>query len=197
MIRKYYIQIGLAVAVIGILAYSFSGSPDFHDLTQKSFEDYKNGIINGADRLVLEENRDGFDFFTPEKKWVIEAEFIPENSGREFEMLMTDSTTEVAQLKGVASFKFENSNVKVLIFEEEASYLLPFKDLTNGKTTYGGGRYINLPKEALKGDKLEIDFNRARNYYCAYTEQYICPVPPPENSLKIAVEAGEKIFKKK
>ncbi|MFN8431029.1 MAG: DUF1684 domain-containing protein [Spirosomataceae bacterium] len=196
MIRKYYLQIGIASAIIGIIAYSFSGSPDFKETNLKSFEDYKNAIINGPDPLVPEEKSGGFDFFEPEKNWVIVADFKPEKNGRNFEMLMTDSTKEQAMLFGIATLTVENKPVKLLIFEEENSYLLPFKDLTNGKTTYGGGRFINIPKEALNGDKLEIDFNKARNYYCAYTERYICPVPPPENTIPVAVEAGERIFRK-
>jgi len=125
MIRKYYLQIGIASAIIGIIAYSFSGSPDFKETTLKSFEDYKNAIINGPDPLVPEEQSGGFDFFEPEKNWVLVADFKPEKNGRNFEMLMTDSTKEQAMLFGIATLTVENKPVKLLIFEEENSYLLP------------------------------------------------------------------------
>ena len=71
---------------------------------------------------------------------------------------------------------------------------LPFTDDTNGKDTYGGGRYIDLSTKDFKGNTVVIDFNKAYNPYCAYSGGYSCPKPPGENKLELAVEAGEKIF---
>ena len=64
-----------------------------------------------------------------------------------------------------------------------------FKDLTNGDTTYGGGRYARLIKES-NGLYL-IDFNNAYNPYCDYNTAYICPLPPASNHLSFAIKAGE------
>ena len=71
---------------------------------------------------------------------------------------------------------------------------LPFNDKTNGDKTYGGGRYIDLRLADLEGDTLLLDFNRAYNPYCAYTDGYSCPVPPVNNRLELAIEAGECNF---
>lgn len=71
---------------------------------------------------------------------------------------------------------------------------LPFTDDTNGKDTYGGGRYIDLKSSKVINNKIEIDFNKAYNPYCAYSDGYRCPVPPPENNLNIAIPVGEKMF---
>jgi uncharacterized protein (DUF1684 family) len=50
----------------------------------------------------------------------------------------------------------------------------------------------------IKNNKLVIDFNKAYNPYCAYVKnQYNCPIPPKENSLPVAIEAGEKDYGKK
>jgi uncharacterized protein (DUF1684 family) len=68
---------------------------------------------------------------------------------------------------------------------------LPFKDHTSGKTSYGGGRYLDLPIPS--GNKLVIDFNKAYHPYCAYTTGYSCPVVPEDNYLDLAVEAGIKM----
>ena len=70
---------------------------------------------------------------------------------------------------------------------------LPFLDLTNGKTTYSGGRYIDL--RIPEGDTIIIDFNKAFNPYCAYSHHYSCPVVPSENYLDFEVRAGVKKFK--
>ncbi len=75
----------------------------------------------------------------------------------------------------------------------ETELFLGFTDQTSGKTTYGGGRYINL--EENPRNFYEVDFNLAYNPYCAYNPKYSCAVPPAENHLPFAVTAGEKIFK--
>lgn len=75
----------------------------------------------------------------------------------------------------------------------EKELFLGFTDTTSGKTTYGGGRYINL--EENPQNFYEVDFNLAYNPYCAYNPKYSCAVPPAENHLPFAVTAGEKSFK--
>lgn len=67
---------------------------------------------------------------------------------------------------------------------------VPFKDLTNRVETYGGGRYLDLTEP--EGTTLELDFNRAYNPYCAYSDGYSCPKVPAENYLNLRIEAGEK-----
>ncbi len=71
---------------------------------------------------------------------------------------------------------------------------LPFYDKTNGTTTYGGGRYIDLRISDIRDGRISIDFNRAYNPWCAYKEGYNCPIPPEENRLTIAIEAGERLY---
>jgi uncharacterized protein (DUF1684 family) len=71
---------------------------------------------------------------------------------------------------------------------------VPFGDLTNGLETYQGGRYLDLDRTAT--GIYDLDFNRAYHPYCLYNPTYDCPVPPPENRLKIPVRAGEKLAAK-
>nr|WP_199157166.1 DUF1684 domain-containing protein [Pedobacter sp. ASV2] len=71
---------------------------------------------------------------------------------------------------------------------------LPFTDETNNKETYGGGRYIDLSSADIKDGKIEVDFNKAYNPYCAYSDGYRCPVPPEENDLSLEIKAGEKLY---
>lgn len=72
------------------------------------------------------------------------------------------------------------------------SVFVPFRDLTSGKESYGPGRYLTL--ELNEEDVYEIDFNRAFNPYCAYTDAFECGFPPAENDLRVAVRAGEKAW---
>ena len=71
---------------------------------------------------------------------------------------------------------------------------VPFNDPTNGEATYGGGRYLDLSKGAIAGGYVALDFNKAYNPYCAYSDGYRCPIPPAENELSMAIAAGEKQY---
>ncbi len=71
---------------------------------------------------------------------------------------------------------------------------VPFGDLTNGLETYQGGRYLDLDRTAT--GIYDLDFNRAYHPFCLYNSAYDCPVPPPENRLKMPVRAGEKLAAK-
>jgi len=74
---------------------------------------------------------------------------------------------------------------------------LPFRDATSGKTSYAGGRYL---LDTIKGadlgwigGRVVLDFNFAYNPSCAYSDRWVCPLPPPGNTLPGAVAAGERL----
>jgi uncharacterized protein (DUF1684 family) len=72
------------------------------------------------------------------------------------------------------------------------SVFVPFRDSTSGQDSYGPGRYLTL--ELNEADDYELDFNRAFNPYCAYTDAFECGFPPAENDLPVPVRAGEKAW---
>ncbi|HSS62521.1 MAG TPA: DUF1684 domain-containing protein [Candidatus Limnocylindrales bacterium] len=81
---------------------------------------------------------------------------------------------------------------------------VPFRDTTSGRETYGGGRYLfdtakdtdGLVLQVTPGStEVVIDFNFAYNASCAYSPRWACPLAPPENHLRVAVRAGEKVYK--
>ena len=79
---------------------------------------------------------------------------------------------------------------------EDEPWFIPFRDALAGKETYGAGRYLDIePREGEANPSAVIlDFNLAYNPYCAYAEEYSCPIPPKENTLSVAVRAGEQTF---
>ena len=97
------------------------------------------------------------------------------------------------QLKGESRTLYVYKNIEAK--QQSANDLfIPFYDQTNGESTYGGGRYLDI--EPDKDDTTMLDFNKAYNPYCAYNEEFTCPIPPAENELKLKIKAGEKKFKK-
>jgi uncharacterized protein (DUF1684 family) len=92
-------------------------------------------------------------------------------------------------------FKLNEKDYTIEVYKSILSDMLfvPFKDMTNGRETYEGGRYIDA--EILPGYKMVLDFNMAYYPSCAYNEKFICALPPRENMLEIEIKAGEKTFK--
>ena len=72
-----------------------------------------------------------------------------------------------------------------------SSLFVPFYDLTTGIESYGGGRFLDV--DVKSNQHVVLDFNTAYNPYCVYNPNYICPVPPANNYLKVRVLAGEKL----
>lgn len=141
------------------------------------------------------------DFYTIKPDLIIEATFKRTPNEKSFDMLTTTSRLARYVKYGIAKFTMDGKDVQLNIYqnidlikkEEYKDYLfLPFTDLTNGKESYYGGRYIDLriPKE----NTINIDFNQAYNPYCAYNNKYSCPIPPKENSLDVAIKAGVKKY---
>ena len=96
---------------------------------------------------------------------------------------------------GTVTFEIDGESATLAVYQgvENAELFIPFKDATNGTETYGAGRY--LEPVALAGGQIDVDFNLAYNPYCAYSENYVCPLPPSENWLKVPIRAGEMAFK--
>jgi uncharacterized protein (DUF1684 family) len=76
---------------------------------------------------------------------------------------------------------------------EQEPFWVMFKDTTNGSSTFGGYRVVWVPRVRDR-DWTVVDFNMAGNPPCAYSPHTLCPLPPRENTLSVAVEAGEKRF---
>lgn len=144
----------------------------------------------------------GLDFFPADPDYFIKAKFVLNPDPEAFEMKTTTDRLPVYVKYGEAHFELNGEDIVLEIYqsdrvkhmEEFKDYLfLPFKDLTNGEETYGGGRYVDL--KIPEGDEIMIDFNKAYNPYCAYNDRYSCPVPPDANHLNIRIPAGVKAYK--
>jgi uncharacterized protein (DUF1684 family) len=135
----------------------------------------------------------GIERFPVDSKWRIKAKVIPQNQNPL--MIMNVLGQNTAQKHGgQLVFEIEGTTYRLDAIDEGGIRLfVTFADATSGKTTYGSGRFIELEKPDADGFTY-IDFNKAYNPPCAFTEFATCPLPPPQNRLTIAIPAGEKKY---
>jgi len=141
------------------------------------------------------------DFYPANEKAFVVAQFIRTEDEKPFGM-PTSTTRRPMYIKyGKARFQLDGKEFKLNIYrnielsknEEYKDHLfLPFSDLTSGKESYIGGKYIDLKIPAA--NTIVIDFNLSYNPYCAYNYKYSCPKVPLENDLAIEIKAGVKKF---
>lgn len=94
-------------------------------------------------------------------------------------------------IHGYVTFEIKGQKFELIATEEpDRRLFIQFMDLTNGNPTYPSGRYYySDPYE--EGEPFFIDFNKAYNLPCAFTDYATCTFPPQENHLKVRIEAGE------
>lgn len=143
----------------------------------------------------------GLDFFPLSEKYIVEATFVRTKKEKAFAMKTTTSRTPLYVKYGELRFSIDGKEFKLNVYKNidlstkpgyEDYLFLPFSDLTCGKESYIGGRYVDM--RIQKGKKWIIDFNKAYNPYCAYNYKYSCPIVPLENDLDIEILAGVKKF---
>ncbi len=135
-------------------------------------------------------------YYAPDPTYRIEADYIPIGNRQPLSLATSDGKEENYEKYGYATFQLQGKSNKLLLLrslESSSDYLfIPFADQTSGSETYGGGRYLNVT--LTEQEHILLDFNKAYNPYCAYNENYSCPLPPKENRLNITIKAGEKNY---
>jgi uncharacterized protein len=171
------------------------------DREQKDYE-----MLNDAKSPILAEEKATFtklNYYKPDVGFRKEAVFTRFDQATHF--LMKTSTERLPEFSiyGVVNFSHKGKNYSLNVYQNielvkkpgyEKHLFIPFNDETNGKETYGGGRFLDLTETGA--DTVILDFNQAYNPYCAYNHKYSCPIPPEENNLKTEIKAGEKKWHK-
>jgi uncharacterized protein len=163
------------------------------------FRDTAESPLTKEGLLVFKE----IEFFPIRSKYCVVAKLVLTPDEKPFEMPRSRGNTGTYRKYGIATFTIDGKECKLSVYQfmkliNDPQYrndlFLPFKDLTNGKETYGGGRFIELV--IPEGDELVLDFNKAYNPLCCYhNPKYSCPIPPAENHLQVKILAGEKKYK--
>ncbi len=177
--------------------FDASSSQKFQDDLNESFRNPKKSPLPQEDIKTFE----ALDFFAIDPKYFVTATFVRTENEQPFEMKTTTDRAPKYLKYATATFTIDGKSYDLNIYQSldlmqkpgyEKYLFLPFSDLTNGKESYIGGRYIEL--EIPDGDEIEIDFNKAYNPYCAYNYKYSCPRVPLENDLSVAILAGVKKY---
>ena len=143
------------------------------------------------------------NYYRPKIAYRKEASIERFDEAKRFLMKTTTERLPEYSLYGMVRFRHNGKTYALNVYQNieltrkpgfQKSLFIPFNDETNGKATYGGGRFLDITEPGA--DTLILDFNLAYNPYCAYNHKYSCPIPPKENNLKIKVRAGEKKWHK-
>ncbi len=135
----------------------------------------------------------GLDWYPVEERWRVEARYVPYESPRSVAVPNVLGQVEEMASPGYVVFKLGETELRlepVLESPQAQDFFFIFRDATTGKTTYPGGRFLYAPRPA--GGRVTLDFNKAYSPPCAFTPFATCPLPPKQNRLEVAIEAGER-----
>ena len=191
---------------ISLFATTAFAQASFDDRLTRHRETYKKDLLASAGGPIkTEEDLAYVQFYAPDSTYFVTATVDLTPKAEPFEMPTYNGKTRTHVSYAILSFVLKGKkqqltlyrNLNIIRLPEYRDYLfLPFKDATSAKETYGGGRYMDLRKGDIQDGHVTLDFNKAYNPYCAYQEGYPCPIPPKNNVLSVAVEAGEKAYGK-
>ena len=143
----------------------------------------------------LLQNFKGVPAYAPDARWQITCAFRPFTEPRTIHVgAAVEGIEHTYRSPGEVVFEFGGSTHVLTTFNgrTDGSLEILFTDASSGKTTYAASRSLHIEAPG-PGGSVVLDFNRAVNLPCAFTDLATCPLPPAENRLKIAIEAGEKI----
>jgi uncharacterized protein (DUF1684 family) len=134
----------------------------------------------------------GLQYFPFQAGWHVQARFEPYVPARHIPIANILGMTEDMTSPGAIVFERDGQTWRldtVLEAPGDPKLFVMFSDATSGKQTYGAGRFLYVGVPA--GDRIDVDFNEAFNPPCAFTNFATCPLPPQQNQLALAIEAGE------
>ncbi|MGN6157092.1 MAG: DUF1684 domain-containing protein [Devosia sp.] len=130
-------------------------------------------------------------FFAPDPRWRVVADWVPYAEPQQLTVGTTKDIDTDVEVTHKAVFTLDGRNLELIATHgtpEAPQFVI--RDLTSRDSTYPASRFVY--GEQVTANSIVLDFNKAINPPCAFTEFAVCPLPPPENVLPIRIEAGEK-----
>ncbi len=174
-------------------------SQELINIPQLTLEDLRFTVIARGDKIGIRMRDlhspalDSFHTiprFPVNRNWKLKAYFEPRES-RKIEILNVLGQVNRENSPGKLAFTYQQKTYRLDVLEEGNQWFILFADATSGKTTYPTGRFLYVSQKK-PGEEIYIDFNQAFNPPCAFTPYATCPLPPPQNRLSFAVNAGEQ-----
>lgn len=138
----------------------------------------------------------GLSYFDPDPAFRFDAKLQRYSNPASVMMTTSKGSRQLFNRVGYFELTVEGNLVRIQAYQSaeraDPSIFIPFHDLTSGREAYGAARYIDL--EVEHDDRYVLDFNYAYNPYCAYSDDYVCPLPPQENWLSVPIRAGERKY---
>lgn len=168
----------------------------FQKTLNADYKDPKTSPLKGKALKRFKEH----EFFPVNLEYRVEATLSVTEASAFFPMMTSSQVPKEYRVYGTIQFMLKGVEYTVPVYQSKMlmavpkykNYLFfPFTDPTNGKLTYDAGRYIELTIPET-GNKLILDFNKAYNPYCAYSDGYSCPIVPADNHLNVEILAGTK-----
>ena len=157
----------------------------------------RDSLYASEDTPVMESLRQtftGLEYFPYDSTLAIPASLQPALQTDTLYLGTSTGEPRAMVASGVLVFRAEGRPMRLTAYlplgEPNPNLFVPFRDQTTGVETYGGGRYMDLTPEA--DGSVALDFNRAYHPTCVVNPSFSCPIPPPQNTLDLAVTAGER-----
>jgi uncharacterized protein (DUF1684 family) len=203
MKSTYIFIIIFLVTATGLVFYSLSGSPsaeEYIETIQGERQD-KDAFMKSDESPFTDSTEvfTGLKYFEPDMRYRVTADLEMIKSKKVVVLSTSDGKEQKYLEYAFAVFDLEDVENRLLSLEimdmgpQRGKLFLAFADATSAKETYGAGRYLDI-KKVPGANSIVLDFNQAYNPYCAYSDAFSCPFPPLENTLKIAIKAGEKSY---
>jgi len=202
---QFLAKMGAGVSGIGSSKIRIEGVSRLHGAEHRLGGDYIEAgswavvaAITGGEIEVhgaRAEDVEGIAFYEINPELRVKAKFLPYHPPKKFKVATVLGYEEELECPGIAEFNLGGTAVQLEpVFETpgDTKLFFMFKDSTNGRETYGGGRYLysDLPNHG----HVILNFNQAHNPYCAYNGFSTCQIPPLQNWLKVPIPAGERKY---
>ena len=171
---------------------------DFQNELNEQYADENKSPLTKEDFKTFK----SLEFFPIDTGYRVIAKLKFFKNSKPINMKTTTDRIAVYKVYATATFKINGEKHVLRIYQSEQLLLtqdfddhlfLPFTDESNGSSSYGGGRFIDLT--IPDKDTIIIDFNKAYNPYCAYSDRYSCAIPPKANHLNTEILAGVRAYK--
>ncbi|MGH9339506.1 MAG: DUF1684 domain-containing protein [Acidobacteriota bacterium] len=187
---------GQAVESI-VMSPDSSGDPAILEVGRLSFfiieREGRLGVRLKDSQAPARLNFTGLEYFPVDLKWRVQADFVPYDPPKKVPIANVLGLATEMESPGALTFELDGREYRLDPVKEQGDELfIMFADETTGKETYGAGRYLYVPYP--NEGKVLMDFNKAYNPPCVFSEYATCPLPPVQNRLELRVEAGEKTY---